>query len=168
MKGGAMPDSTTLDERIIEHGPALSRLCAALCGNRADAEDLYQDTWLKVIRFIDGYDADRPFQKWLFTIAVNSFRNTKKSAWAKRHYEFPSQDSQQRFFDSIPDKDTPREDYEALATCVAQLPDKLRVVVVLKYVSDYSEADVARLLGLPEGTVKSRLFNARRILKEEL
>jgi len=163
-----MPDTAGLSDRIAEHGPALSRLCASLCGNRADAEDLYQETWLKVMRFIDTYDTTRPFEKWLFAICVNSFRNARRTAWFRHRYEFVSPEDKQRYLDSIPDKTVPRSDYAALATGVAQLPEKLRTVLVLKYVSGYSEDDVAQLLHIPPGTVKSRLFNAKRQLKQRL
>jgi len=99
---------------------------------------------------------------------VNSFRNTRRTAWFRHRYEFISPDDKQRYLDSIPDKTVAQSDYAALATGVAQLPEKLRTVLVLKYVSGYSENDVAQLLHIPPGTVKSRLFNARRQLKERL
>jgi len=163
-----MSDTSAIADFVTEHGPALSRLCAGLCGNRTDAEDLYQDTWLKAIRFYHSYDPARPFDKWLFAIAVNSFKNLRLSAWARKRYEFPLPDEKQRFLESIPDKTTPAGDYEHLQRCVAKLPERLRTVLVLKYVSGYSEADLAQLLRIPVGTVKSRLHSAKQILKGQL
>jgi len=160
--------STTIGGYVEQHGAALSRLCSALCGNQADAQDLYQETWLKVIRFIGQYDDERPFDKWLFTICANSYRNMRQSAWVRRHYEFPSAEHKERFFDSLPGGEESSEEHLAIAAGIAQLPAKLRTMLVLKYVSGYSEAELSQLLDIPVGTVKSRLHSAKQQLREIL
>ena len=116
-----------------------------------DVEDLYQETWLRVVRHADRFDAERRFSTWLFQIAVNLCRD-----WHRR----PPPDPR-------PPGDEPAgtglERSEAAldaAQLLAQLPAEQREVVVLRYYQDLSEDDVARILEIPKGTVKSRMHQA--------
>jgi len=97
--------------------------------------------------------------------AVNDKRQT---AWARRHYEFPSAEHKQRFFESLPGDETAVEENVALADGIAQLPANLRTILVLKYVSGYSEVELSQLLHIPTGTVKSRLHSAKQQLRKIL
>ena len=65
-----------MDRYIQAHGRRLFGLCLTLCAHRQDAEDLYQDTWLKALAAFDQYDPSRPFEPWLTRICVNTYRNT--------------------------------------------------------------------------------------------
>ena len=147
----------------------MTRLCISLCRNISDSEDLYQDTWLKVIRKYQKYDESKPFDKWLFTICVNSYKDNQKSFWRKKQLHFISNEEKELFLSSIPDiseVDDQSEDYITLLNCLLKLPPKYKMIISLVYFRDYTEKDVADILKIPIGTVKSRLHKAKKILKE--
>lgn len=147
----------------------MTRLCISLCRNISDAEDLYQDTWLKVIHKYLKYDESKPFDKWLFTICVNTFKDHQKSFWKKKQLCFFSNEEKEMFLSSIPDisnVDDQSEDYITLLNCLSKLPPKYNMIISLVYLRNYTENDVAEILKIPLGTVKSRLHKAKKTLKE--
>ncbi|MBE6676126.1 MAG: sigma-70 family RNA polymerase sigma factor, partial [Ruminococcaceae bacterium] len=64
-----------IDQYIKQYGKRLYGLCVTLCTNTFDADDLYQETWLKVVKSIDQYDPSKDFEPWLTRICVNTYRN---------------------------------------------------------------------------------------------
>lgn len=157
-----------VENYISEHGLALTKLCLSLTNNRHDAEDLYQSTWEKAIRKLKKYDSTRPFEKWLFTICVNTYRDRVRRYDNKRILSFSSDEEQERIISSIPDPNSNRDDYLAIHAAVKRLKPSLREAVVLYYFRDYSVAELSEILAIPEGTVKSRLSTARAELRKEL
>ncbi|MBQ3264492.1 MAG: RNA polymerase sigma factor [Ruminococcus sp.] len=157
-----------IETYIAEHGLALTKLCLSLCGNTHDAEDLCQSTWEKAIRNLRKYDTDKPFEKWLFAICINTYRDRVRRYDNRKILRFSSDEEQDRFLSSIPSGDTDRDEMIALHTSVRQLKPALREVIVLYYFRDYSVAEMSEILGIPEGTVKSRLSTAREQLRKEL
>ena len=155
-----------IDSYIKEYSVPLTRLCVSLCSNVADAEDLYQETWFKAIRNFKKYDGVRPFDKWLFAICVNTFKSEVELFYNKKRKTFFTDAEMQLFFDSLPDNTSQSpERYAELHEQVQRLPKKLRAVLVLYYFRDCSVKETAEILGIPEGTVKSRLSTAREKLK---
>lgn len=144
----------------------LSRLCYKLCHDKDDAQDLYQETWMKAIRFIRKYDSTKPFNKWLFTICVNTFKT--KARKNKRVYNFQTNDDKDTFLSLIEDPRDHLEDFAALRCSILKLPVKYRIAITLKYFKDYTDNEVAEIIGIPVGTVKSRLNMAKKLLKEDL
>lgn len=156
--------------RYVElYGKDLSRLCLSLCCNTQDAEDLFQDTWHKAMKSYYQYRSGYPFDKWLFAICVNTYKNTLKLSYNRNKLDFTSFEEKEHFINSLPDNSilTP-EAYVELKKIIYDLPKKLRVVVVLKYFKDYSIKEIADMLKIPEGTVKSRLHTATSIIKRRL
>ena len=147
----------------------LSRFCMSLCGSKAEAEDLFQETWLKAMRSYDKFDSSKPFDKWLYSICVNTYKNVLKSACRKLQYCFKTSEESDSFFNSIPEIDeNNREDYYELHAAVRSLGKKKRTVIVLYYFESYSVSEIAEILGIPEGTVKSRLAAARAEIKRRM
>lgn len=162
-------DTTLLNRYISVYQEDLTRLCISLCRNIPDAEDLYQDTWLKVMCKYQKYDESKPFDKWLFTICVNTYKDRQKSFWKKKQFHFSSNEDKELFLSSIPDVpefDGQSEMYDTLLNCLIKLPLKYNMIISLFYFKDYSEKEVASILNIPIGTVKSRLHKAKKILKE--
>lgn len=157
------------DEYVTQYSGDLTRLCMSLCGNRVDAEDLFQDTWLKAARHFKCYQPDKPFLNWLFTICVNTFKNSVNAAYRQRRYTFASDAEREMFFAAIPDTTAENTDeYAALHEAIGKLTKKQRAVVALFYFRDFSISDIAEMLKIPEGTVKSRLSAARAEIKRRL
>ncbi len=120
-----------------------------------DVDDLYQDTWLRVVRAAPRFDPDRRFSTWLFQIALNRCRD-----WRRRPPPEPV-DASRVPEPAVADSSDARLDAERL---LATLPDHQRSAVVLRYWHDCDEDEVARILRIPRGTVKSRLHHAMRRL----
>lgn len=155
-----------LDEAIQRYGRRLYGLCRSLCHNPADAEDLYQDTWLRVLRSLDHYQPERDFMPWLTQICVNTYRSTLRRLSRLPLLDFSSAEEQDRTLAAIPAPEPP--DYGPLYDAVSRLPDKLRITVILFYFQDLDLNATSQALQIPLGTVKSRLNKARKLLKEVL
>lgn len=157
-----------IEEYIAAHGLALTKLCLSLTNDRHDAEDMYQSTWEKAIRHLRRYDETRPFEKWLFTICVNVYRDRVRRYDNSKLLRFTSDEEQERFLSSIPCDDGDRDEMLALHSAVKKLKPPLREAIVLYYFRGYSVAELSEILKIPEGTVKSRLSAARAELRKEL
>ena len=156
------------DNLISEHGLSLSKLCLSLCNNSLDAQDLYQSTWEKAIKKYRHYDSSKPFEKWLFAICINTYRDSLKRFDRKKVVKFSSSEEQERFLSSIPDFTSDKDDYIALHNAIKRLSPHYREVIVLYYFKDYLVDELSEILEVPVGTVKSRLHTAREKLRKEL
>ena len=156
-----------LDQWIAQSGKRLYGLCLTLCANRHDAEDLYQDTWLKVLRYLDRYDHVRDFEPWLTSICVNTYRDRlRRLSKSPIFNNFRSNEEKDGLIGSAEAPVQP--DYTPLYEAIDKLPEKLRLTVILYYFRDHDLQSTAKILNLPVGTVKSRLSRARTMLKEVL
>ncbi len=164
-------DGEQSDEALmvrVAHGdaPALEALCRrwerplyAFIGRQTggrDVDDLYQDTWLRVVRAAPRFDPARRFSTWLFQIAVNRCRD-----WRRRPPPDPVDPAS--LAGEAGDAATSDARLDA-ARLLAALPDAQRSAVILRYWHDCDEDEVARILRIPRGTVKSRLHHAMRRL----
>ena len=154
------------DQYIRQYGKRLYGLCLSLCANTHDADDLYQDTWLRALQSFAQYDASRAFEPWLTKICINTYRNALRRIARSPFVSFSSTDEQDTLLQSVPAPEKP--DYSALHQAIDTLPDKLRLAVIAFYFQDMDMAATAQALSIPVGTVKSRLSKARKILKEVL
>jgi RNA polymerase sigma-70 factor (ECF subfamily) len=145
------------------------RTATAITHDERMAEDILQEVFLRVNRYADSFDQDQPFEPWLYRITVNlSYSWTNR---AKRWVSF-FQDAIERL--KAPARQNPervaedRGQLELLKRAIDGLPDSHRVVVILYYLEGLSVSKVAYALGVPEGTVKSRLYYAREKLKRAI
>ena len=143
-----------------QYGPTLFGLCVHLCGRRSEAEDLYQETWVRILEKLPRYQPDKPFLPWAAKICVNLYRDSLRRE--KRRAHLP--------LDSSPHPDREGEFAAGLEIrdAVNRLPEKLRETVILRCYLNRSEAETAKILGITAGGVKSRLSRARKLLKEAL
>jgi RNA polymerase sigma-70 factor (ECF subfamily) len=156
-----------LDTYIRTYGKRLYGLCRTLCADSIDADDLYQDTWLRVLNNLERYDENRPFEPWLTRICVNLYRNSLRRISKSPFFNgFSSAEEKQAVLETA--CAPPTEDYGALHAAVGRLPERLRLAVILFYFRDMDCKAVAQTLNVPIGTVKSRLSKAKKLLKEAL
>ncbi len=156
-----------IDSLIRTHGKRLYGFCMTLCKNASDADDLYQDTWLKVVANISKYDSSKPLEPWLTRICVNIYRNNVRRITRSPFFDkFSSNEEKDSVIENIPAASA--ADYSDLHAAIQLLPEKLRLVIILYYFQDMDITSTARILRIPEGTVKSRLNKARKNLKEDL
>lgn len=146
-----------------------------LTRNRSDAEDLVQDTYVKAFRFAKRFERGTNLRAWLYTILHNTWRNRRRDA-SRDAVEVDSERVEQA--GTAPDGpaafDTPehillRATLDAdLQAALDDLPDTFREAVWLRDVEEFSYAEIAEMLGVPVGTVMSRISRGRRGLFERL
>ncbi len=156
-----------IDQYIHQYGKRLYGLCLTLCANSTEADDLYQDTWMKVVKNISQYDITKDFELWLTQICVNVYRNTlRRIARSPIFNGFSSNEEKEAAIDSVPS--APPKDYNILHEAIDRLPERFRVTIILFYFRDMDLKSTAQVLGIPVGTVKSRLSKSKKLLKEAL
>ena len=139
-------------------GPAVYRLAYARTGSHADAEDIMQDVFLRLLTKAPAFTGDDHAKAWLLKVTANRSADLFRSPWQKK---VPLEEAAEL---PAPEEPAPGETLEA----VLALPAKLRVVVHLFYYEELSVAEIARLLNLRESAVKTRLFRARDRLRQSL
>lgn len=168
-------DYDSIEDLIREHEDSLYGLCRRLAGGRGDADDLYQQTWLKAIQNAKSY-RQKSFRNWLYTICINTYRdNCRKSRYRER-FTNEGMDAQTKEYaiasatDGVSAENVALDNYmmEQLKDNVSRLPDKHRLPVVLHYFEDMDYNECAQALGIPIGTVKSRLSAAKKKLQGEM
>jgi RNA polymerase sigma-70 factor (ECF subfamily) len=142
-----------------------------LTGNRADAEDLVQDTFVKALRFADRFTPGTNLKAWLYTILHNTWRNRRRDA-SREPVDVDSSrvDEAATQLDGPAEPETPerillRQTLDAdLQRALDALPEHFREAVWLRDVEEFSYAEIAEMLGIPLGTVMSRISRGRRQL----
>ena len=147
---------------------AIYRLSYAIVGDEADARDATQETFIGAWRRIrELRDPDR-FDAWLQRIAVNSARMTLRARGRRRVREIPSGDV--AALATAADRAAPsvRSDADLLGAALGVLSTDQRTILVLHHLEGHGVAELAEILAVPVGTVKSRLHTARRALQDAL
>ena len=164
-----------LESCVYTYGKDIYSFCKYLTCSKQEADDLYQDTFLTAIEQRERIDSTSHPKNYLLSIALRIWKNKKrKYAWRKRIAEMrPLVDEKDIL--SLPEKiPSPEqqilqnEETASVRLAVNQLPDKQKVVVLLFYMEDLSTAQIAQVLNIPQGTVLSRLHQARKRLQHEL
>ena len=167
-------------EEAIPHMDAVYGFALRLAESRDSAEDLVQDTYFRAFRAWEQYTPGTRCKSWLFTICRNVFLSQRERGrrhdeiLAKTAYEDPRALSREApVFAASEDKDPEGEFFrsivdEEILRAIDELPDEYRMAVVLSDLEDLSYNEIAEVLGVPVGTVKSRLFRGRRQLQARL
>jgi RNA polymerase sigma-70 factor (ECF subfamily) len=129
------------------------------------ADDLFQETWLRVVRSRDRFDPRRRFSTWLFQIANNLARDRGRRLAVRSKARGELVDRAQRAEPSPHRAAKPQEDRIDVAKRIEALPERQREVLLLRYYQQMSEREIAEVVGIPQGTVKSRLHTAIRTLR---
>ncbi|MDI3380622.1 RNA polymerase sigma factor [Xenophilus aerolatus] len=146
---------------LVAHIPSLRRYARALTGDAWTADDLVQDTLERACDKWRLWTAGTDLRAWLFTLMHNLFVNQVRRAPPQR----ASVDIDE-LAEHLPAAETLPERQIDLQRCLLQLPDEQRAVLLLVALEDLSYDDVARILGVPAGTVMSRLSRARTRLRQ--
>ena len=161
------------EREALVHLDAVYRVALRLSGNAADAEDLVQETMLKAYRAWNQFQPGTNAKAWLLTILRNSFINEYRRR--ARHPETVDVDTIEPFavFEDIQDEDPQGTFFDRIVDdevlrAIDQLPEAFRETVMLSDVEGLRYEEIARVQGVPVGTVKSRLFRARRMLQAKL
>lgn len=161
----------------LQHFNALYNMAIRLTRNASEAQDLVQETYLKAYRFFHRFEPGTNIKAWLFTILRNTYINAfRKSSRQNAQVDF---ESVAPFYadPATPPEYLARESLDGMLRYVVEddvkqaldaLPEVYRMVVLLADMEDFSYKEIAAIVGCPEGTVMSRLFRGRRLLRESL
>jgi RNA polymerase sigma-70 factor (ECF subfamily) len=177
---GTKKNPSDFHEEAIPHMDAVFRFALRLSGAEDRAQDLVQETFLRAFRSWDQYTPGTQCKSWLFTICRNVFlRNAERS---QRHDELVAEnvDRSAGAFDSVNPlwakavEADPEGDFfktivdEGVLQHLQELPEDYRSAVVLSDLEGFSYQEIAEMMDVPVGTVKSRLFRGRRVLQKVL
>ena len=166
-----------LNELMARHATPVFHFLCRMVGNEDDANDLAQETFVRVFKSCKSFRAEQKFSTWLFTIAANLAKNHFR--WRSRHpnlsLDAENPETEQSLASTLP-ADHPAPNDQALAVeraqavrlAVAKLPDDLREAIVLCEWEERSVAEAATILAATPKAVESRLYRARGILRERL
>ena len=160
------------EQEALVHLDALYSFALKLARARDEAEDLVSDTMLRAFERWEQYRLGTNIRAWLFTILYHLFVSRKRRIDAR---EVPESDSEsgRSTRDAVGEADPEGTFYDSflddeIVRAIDALPDEYRTTVVLSDLQELRYAEIAEILGIPEGTVKSRLFRGRRLLQRQL
>lgn len=164
------------EEELFPHMDALKTFAYHLAYNEEDADDLVQETYMKAHKFIENYDEGTNAKAWLFKILKNAYINEYRKKVKRpakvdiddvisfKEGEEPSRASYHDLREEIFDNTMGDE----VTIAINSLPLDFRTVILLCDIENFTYEEIAKILELPIGTVRSRLFRARNMLKEKL
>jgi RNA polymerase sigma-70 factor (ECF subfamily) len=160
-----------IETLVAEHSPALLRLAGLILGDPVEAEDAVQEAFIAALSALDGYRGDSSLRTWLTSITVNICRSRLRKSKARRklmavlggllHLKPASAASSEKIAAENVDR-------RVLWQAIQGLDEDHRLPVILRYYLDLPAYEIARMLGIPAGTVHSRLFTARQRLRQVL
>jgi len=158
-------DDIALETLFRAHEASLYRYLRILCNEEAMAQELYQETWLRVSRWLGSGKKVERFRAWLFTIAANLYRDELRRRRFARLLRQETED-----LDSLPSPAGGEfsDLRHALEKALATLSLRQKRAVVLCYIEGHKIAQAAEILGAAEGTIKATLFKAVRLLRRRL
>jgi RNA polymerase sigma-70 factor (ECF subfamily) len=167
-------DTKAFDALLIKHSPRLYALVYNMTANHDDTDDMLQDVWAKVFRSIGGFRGQSQFYTWLHSIAANTTVNFLKKRIRRRTMNLDDLDSgilQDKEFVELQAASTPVRDADLgemqrkINEAIQQLTPEHRAVVTMFDIQGLPHADIAKILRISEGTVRSRLFYAHKQLQ---
>lgn len=170
-------DASAFDELIVKYSPRLYGLVYNMTSNHEDTNDLLQDIWAKAYRSINGFRGQSSFYTWIHSIGVNMTINFLKKRGRRHHMSLDDVDSgiqNDKEFIELTATSTPvreadlSELQKRLNEALQRLSPDHRAVVTMFDIQGMPHAEIAKIMGVSEGTVRSRLFYAHRQLQNFL
>lgn len=170
-------DTVALESAMERWGDTVLRLATSRMGNAADAEDVFQTVFMRLLQSKDRFADDEHLKAWLLRVTINCCNDAHRSPWNKRHTELDDttastlraseldEPGREPLDDSFGSRNLKRSD---LATALTRLTPQQRTVVHLFYFEGYATDKIAQITGERPGTVRSHLHRARKALKINL
>lgn len=170
-------DGAAFEALVQMHDRQVLKLARQMLNNLEDAQDVYQEIFLKVFRSLPAFRFESEFATWLYRIVINQCINYRQWRSRRRFLSFDSpHDGKENQANDLPADQSPNPEKAALnqelsreiALAMESLSDKQRAVFVLRHFHDQKLQDIAKTLGCAEGTVKNYLFRATQHMQEKL
>ena len=163
-------------KEMVPHMSLLYNFAIRTTGNADDAKDLLQDTFLKAYRFIEKYEKGTNAKAWLFRIMKNSFINDyRKSSRAPDQVNY---DEIAEYYDLVREKTSDGNDLrqqvfdnlldDEVVAAMESLTEEFRTIIILSDLEGLTYEEIAEILNIPLGTVRSRLHRARKVMQKKL
>lgn len=165
----AQGDMHALEALFRKYQAAVYQTALGVTRDPQVAEEVLQDTFYRLYRYADRLDGSMPLAPWLYRVSLNLCYNRLKGlrAWTDSFHELA-----ERLFSpssASPEQAAERHELQSIVqVALGALEPKHRAVIVLYYLHDYAVNEIAEITGVPAGTVKSRLFHARKLLRQQL
>ena len=152
---------------VDEYGNSVYKFCLSLTYSKEDADDLFQETFLKVLEQPNKINSSSNPQSFLFSTALFIWKAWKRK-YARRNRIAPACELDETVCsaDNTEDIYLAQEEKRIVRELVDNLPEKFKIPIILYYTSEFSVTDIAKTLKIPVGTVKSRLFKARKLVEK--
>jgi len=170
-------EKAACEDCVRLHSPGVYRLALRLMRDEAEAEDVMQETFLNAFKGIDQFDGRSGLRTWLYRIAYNAammrLRRPKREFITVEAASEPEEGTPvpRELYDwgSVPEQELEKAELRAeMEKAIEDLPEKLRVVFVMRELEELSTEDTAEALGVKQEVVKTRLHRARLRLREQL
>ena len=160
-------DTRAFETLLGRHRGRILRICLRMLGNRVEAEEAAQDSFVKVYYHLKDYDTSRDFSIWSASIALNECRDRlrRRSRMGRLFRDLSEADRGKIDVENKESEDN-EEKLGAVEEALTQLPEQLREVITLKAYGELSYEEIAKILNIRIGTVMSRLFRARQKLTD--
>lgn len=161
-----------LSQLISEHGSSLYSFCCNLTGCQQDADDLYQDTFLKAFELSGRIDVNQNPKSYIMGIAIRLWQNERRKRTGRmrilplQEYREEKDRAGVESYENIPEEKVIQEERrKEVRLAVNRLPDKIRTTMLLYYTGELSVEEISKTLRIPTGTVKSRMNKGRNMIK---
>ena len=176
IKRAAAGDADAFEQLVLTYQSPIYNLCLRMTGDPEDAADLSQESFLKAWRSLGSFQFESSFSTWLYRLASNTcldhLRSIKRHPQVSLTVEDSDGETQtMEFPDPAPTPEEvaiSKEDNERLAQAMQELDKQQRQILTLRVINDLSYAEIAEILNIKEGTVKSRLARTREALRKKL
>ena len=161
-------DRGALDTLLRRHHDRIHALCRRITGNDADALDATQEALIAIVRGLPRFDGRAAFGTWAYRIATNACLDELRRRRRRPEPVLPDLDRDAGWAESGPDLDGVVTDRIVIDAALAQLPADFRAAVVLRDLCRLDYAEIAEVLDIPPGTVRSRIARGRAVLARHL
>lgn len=157
-------DSAAMNDLLSRHYDRVHAVCRRIAGASRDADDAAQETMIRIVRHLDKFDGRSSFGTWVYRIATNtSLDELRKRRRRPQLHIVGDDDAPHELADPMADREVEASvDRSAIDSALAALPEDFRVPLVMRDVGDLDYDEIAETLGVPIGTVKSRIARGRR------
>ena len=154
-------DKLSAEYFVKKYADMVYRIALLQTKNKSDADDVFQEVFLRLVKYIDTIESEEHGKRWLIRVTINRAKTHFTSAWYRHTLlrETNEEESYELEFN---------EDKEIIYQAVKELPEKYRTVIHLFYYEELSIVEIAEILNKNTNTIKSQLSRGRELLKEKL
>ncbi len=176
VKKASKGDSDAFEQLVLAYQSQIYHLCLRMLGNAEDAADMTQEAFLKAWRSLESFQFESSFSSWLYRLATNCCLDLLRSQKRRPTVSLVTEDAdgEEQSYEPADDAPSPeeevifREEKSEIVQAMQLLDEEQRQVLTLRVVNDLSYAQISEILGVKEGTVKSRIARARENLRKNV